>query len=80
MKNQKYIEFFVAIIVTIIFFYIMLKKINDVVKVNSHSNSASVEKQLELTNIKLDSMSQKIDFMIQKQYEIQDSLMGNQRP
>lgn len=58
----------------------MLKKINDIVKVNNYPNSDLFEKKLELMNIKLDSMNQKIDFMIQKQYEIQDSMMKNHLP
>jgi hypothetical protein len=80
MKNQRGIEFFVAVIVTIIFFYFMLKKINEYVNTNLIHSSKLTEKQMEQIIIKLDSLNQKVDFMIQKQYEIQDSMIQNHRP
>jgi hypothetical protein len=77
LKENGFIEFLVASVIVSIFFFFLLKKINqfDAQKINSKINV--LEKKTDSLVVKIDSLNLKMDFMINKQYEIQDSIMKN---
>jgi hypothetical protein len=77
LKENGFIEFLVASVIVSIFFFFLLKKINqfDAQKINSKIHT--LEKKNDSLMVKIDSLNLKMDFMINKQYEIQDSIMKN---
>jgi hypothetical protein len=77
LKENGFIEFLVASVIVSIFFFFLLKKINqfDAQKINS--KIYTLEKKNDSLIVKIDSLNLKMDFMINKQYEIQDSIMKN---
>jgi hypothetical protein len=77
LKENGFIEFLVASVIVSIFFFFLLKKINqfDAQKINSKIDT--LEKKNDSLIVKIDSLNLKMDFMINKQYEIQDSIMKN---
>jgi len=77
LKENGFIEFLVASVIVSIFFFFLLKKINqfDAQKINTKIHI--LEKKNDSLIVKIDSLNLKMDFMINKQYEIQDSIMKN---
>jgi hypothetical protein len=77
LKEKGFIEFLLASVIVSIFFFFLLKKINqfDAQKINS--KIYTLEKKNDSLIVKIDSLNLKMDFMINKQYEIQDSIMKN---